>query len=365
VKIAIDARKLHDGGIGSYIRGTLGALSAAPGGHAFVALVDPRQRGSVRWPGPVREVAVRAGKYGLGEHLWVPRAARREGVDLLHAPHYTLPLGWSGPSVVTIHDLTHIRFARFFPPGVSLYARAMAGVAARRARVVLTDSAHTRDDVLAFLRVPESKVRVVPLGVSADVRRPEPERIDAFVAARGLPANYVLYVGARKRAKNLETLLRALARLQPSRRPPLVLSGPRGAAELPWAREAVALGLENEIHFAGDLADDDALSCLYAGALLYAHPSLAEGFGLTPLEAMACGTPVIASTAGSLPEVVGDAAVQLPALDVDAWSAAIESLAGDAMRREELGRLGLARARTFTWARTAEHTLRAYEDAVA
>ena len=363
--VGLDARKLRDGGIGTYIRGLLGALAEAPRGHRFVALVDPADRGRLARPdGRVREVPVRAGKYGLGEHLVVPRAARRAGVELLHEPHYTLPLGWRGPAVVTIHDLIHVRFPQFFPPGAALYARAMAGAAARRARLVLVDSSHTRREAVELLRVPEAKVRVVPLGVPRGFAPASAAEAAAFRAVRGLPAGYLLYVGARKPHKNLPVLLEALARIPAASRPPLVLSGAAWSPDEPLARLAGRLGLEATVHFAGALRDEGDLSLLYSAAALYVQPSLAEGFGLPPLEAMACGTPVLASDAGALPETLGAAAALLPPGDPQAWSAAIAALLGDTARRDELARAGLARARGFTFERTASATLDAYEEAL-
>lgn len=364
MKVGIDARKLWDGGIGTYIRGLVTAL-ALQGCHELVVLLEPRQRGRVTWPGGVREVEVSAGKYGVAEHFVVPWIARRAGVELLHEPHYTLPFAWTGPAVVTIHDLTHIRFARYFPPGAALYARVVAGTAAHRARVVLADSAHTREDIIRYLAIPSAKIRVVPLGVSDALRRPSLERRAAFARERRLPSDYLLYVGARKRAKNLETLLDAIARIAPGSRPPLVLSGRPWAPSHRLARRAESLGLGAGVHFSGDLENDEELACLYAGAVLYLHPSLAEGFGLPPLEAMACGTPVISSDAGSLAETVGDVAMTLPPLDVDGWNRAIESLLGDDARRAELVRRGLDHAAGFTWARTATLTAAAYQEAMA
>jgi alpha-1,3-rhamnosyl/mannosyltransferase len=361
VKIAIDARKLHDGGIGTYIRGTLGALAAAPRGHTFVALVGPPQLGTVAWPGPVLEVPVRAGKYGVAEHVVVPRAARREGADLLHAPHYTLPLGWNGASVVTIHDLTHIRYARYFPPGTALYTRVIAGAAARRARRVIVDSSFGRDEVVELLRIPAAKVRVIPLGVSAVFTSVPPDSRPT----RPLPADYLLYVGARKRTKNLELLLEALAVMPPRDRPPLVLSGTRWHADTPLARRAARLGVTDRVHFAGETASERELAGLYRGAALYVQPSLTEGFGLPPLEAMACGIPVLCSTGGSLPEVVGDAAVTLPPEHPEAWAEAIGSLLRDTGRRAELIRRGRGRAGQFTWERTAARTLETYQEALS
>jgi glycosyltransferase involved in cell wall biosynthesis len=364
--IGLDARKLWDGGIGTYIRGLLGALAQVPCGHQFVALVDPADLGRVaRADGRVREVPVRAGKYGVGEHVVVPRAARRAGVQLLHEPHYTLPLGWSGPAVVTIHDLIHLRFARFFPPGAALYTRAVAGLAVRRARLVVTDSEDARNDVVELLGARPGDVRVIPLGVSpALVRRP-PDEVAACLRERSLPAGYLLYVGARKPHKNLPLLLEALARIRVGERPPLVLSGAAWDARDPLARLAGRLGIGGDVHFAGDLRDERTLSCIYSGAALYVHPALTEGFGLPPLEAMACGAPVLSSNGGALPESVGNAAESLPPRDPDVWARTITALLGDDARRAELVRRGFAHARTFTWERTAAQTLAVYEEAAA
>ncbi len=364
MRIALDARKIRDGGIGTYIRELLAALAVEPGPHEWVALIDPGDLGAFAWPGArVREAVVRAGKYGLAEHLVVPRAARAAGATLLHEPHYTLPLGWRGPAVVTIHDLIHLSHARFFPPGAALYARAMAGSAVRRAHRVLADSAFTRDEILARLGADPARVRVIPLGVSATLAPRDAAPVALFRRERGLPADYLLYVGARKRHKNLPLLLEALARLAPASRPPLVLSGAPWSGDDPLARLAAHLGLTADVHFAGALADDEALARLYSGAALYVQPALIEGFGLPPLEAMACGTPVLSSNGGALPEAVGDAAALLPPADPDAWAAEIAALLGDAGRRAGLIERGRARARRFTWARTAAATLAVYAEA--
>jgi glycosyltransferase involved in cell wall biosynthesis len=362
VRIAIDARKLRDGGIGTYIRNVLGELARRPGGHEYVALVAPEDRGSLA-SGPVSERVVRAGKYSLAEHWVVARGASRSGAALLHAPHYTLPLGWRGPAVVSIHDLIHVRHARLFRPGTGLAARWIARAAARRARLVLTGSTHSRDEIVGLLSVPAAKVRVIPYGVSSALGRRDAAAVAAFRAARGLPQGYVLYVGARKPHKNLGVLLEALGRLAPGARPPLVLSGARWGADEPLAAVAHRTRVEGIVRFAGDLATDEDLSLLYSGALLYAQPSLDEGFGLPPLEAMACGTPVLASPAGALAETLGEAAVYADPGSSDAWARAITALLRDSDRRADLARRGLERARGFTWERTAAATRAAYEEA--
>ena len=363
--VAVDARKLWDGGIGTHLRGMLGALAHHAPRLEIVALVDPRDTGSVAWPAAgVREVPVRAAKYGVAEHWVVPAAARRAGARLLHEPHYTLPLGWRGPAVVTIHDLIHLRFPRFFPPGASLYARAMAGSACARARLVLVDSEHTHREVLELLRPRPAKLRVVPLAVSERLHPPPAEQVEEFRRAQQLPRDYLLYVGARKPHKNLPLLLEALAILPAAARPPLVLAGPRWSPSHPLARLAARLGIERALSFCAAARDDDALARLYAGARLYVQPSLAEGFGLPPLEAMACGTPVLSSNAGALPETVGDAGVLLAPADPGRWAAEITDLLADAARRAELVRRGIVRARSFRYERTAQLTAQAYADAL-
>ena len=394
MNVGLDARKLRDGGIGTYIRNLVAALLDAPGDERYVAFVSPADAGRLAdvgrpaeaerlagarriaeeerlperqslaaAPGRLSEVVVRAGKYTLAEHWVLARAARRAALDLFHAPHYTLPLAWRGPAVVTIHDLIHVRHARFFPPGAGQYARAVAGAAAKRARIVLANSEHTRAEVITLLGAPPGRVRVVPLAAAPGLAPRPRAAVEAFRRARALPAGYVLYVGARKRHKNLALLVAALGAMAPGTRPPLVLSGERWRERDALAAAARRAGLAGAVHFSGPLAGDDELALLYSGAALYAQPSLAEGFGLPPLEAMACGTPVIASTAGALPEVLGDAAPMLPPEDPAAWAATMERMLGDEAWRSALVRRGAERARLYSWARTAALTRQAYLEA--
>jgi len=365
MNVGIDARKLRDGGIGTYVRHLIGALLEEPRGHRFALFLDPAHFGTTTWPDhATREIAVRAGKYSIAEHWVLAAAAREARVDLFHSPHYTLPLAWNGPAVVTIHDLIHVRYPQFFPAGAALYARTVAGMAARRARIVIANSEHTRTDVIEALDVPPSRVRVIPLGVATSIARRDHHTVTAFRHARALPTDYLLYVGARRGHKNLSLLLRAHAAIPRPDRPPLVLSGTRWSRSDPLARLAAHLATDQHIHFAGDFDDDETLSRCYSGAALYIQPSLTEGFGLPPLEAMACEVPVLSSNGGALPETVGDAAELLEPHDPARWARAITTLLGDGARRAELTQRGLARARTFTWSAAARSTLDAYEEAV-
>jgi glycosyltransferase involved in cell wall biosynthesis len=365
LRIGVDARKLRDGGIGTYIRNLLGVFFGRPEGHRFVVFLLEEDLGALTQPdSPAEEVKVHAGKYSVSEHWLLARAARRAKVDLYHSPHYTLPLPIQCPAIVTVHDLIHVRFARFFPAGAGIYARTIAGAAVRKARLVLVDSSHVRDDVQEILGVSNDRVRVVPLGISKEFTRRSAEDSERFLRKRGLPSAYFLYVGARKKHKNLALLIDALERLPRSDRLPLVLSGPGWKMAHPLAQRAQRAGVSSCIHFAGALPDED-LALLYSGAALYLQPSLDEGFGLPPLEAMACGTPVLSSSAGALRETLGDAAVLLPPSEPELWAETMTELLQNSLRREELIRRGLAHARAFTWERTAQLTMSAYAETLS
>ncbi len=364
MRIGLDARKLRDGGIGTYIRNLLVVFFGRPNGHRFVLFLLQEDLGSVAHAGsPAEEVRVQAGKYSVTEHWLLARAARRAEVDLYHSPHYTLPLPLQCPAVVTVHDLIHVRFARFFPAGAGIYARTIAGAAVRKARIVLVDSRHVRDDVQEILGVSTDRVRVVPLGISKEFTRRPSHETERFLSERSLPSAYFLYVGARKKHKNLALLIDALERMPRSERLPLVLSGPPWRLAHPLAQRAQRAGVAACFHFSGPLRNDADLALLYSGAALYVQPSLDEGFGLPPLEAMACGTPVLSSSAGALKETLGDAAALLPPSEPEIWAETMLELLQNSTRREEMIRRGMARARTFTWERTAEMTMDAYVEA--
>lgn len=365
MRIGVDARKLRDGGIGTYIRNLLTVFFERKDGHRFVVFLLEQDLGAIASAGsPAEEVKVSAGKYSVSEHWLLARAARRARVDLYHSPHYTLPLPIHCPAIVTVHDLIHVRFARFFPAGAGIYARTIAGAAVRKARIVLVDSTHVKNDVMEILGVPRDRVRIVPLGISKEFTRRSTEDADRFLRERALPSAYFLYVGARKKHKNLALLIDALERLPRSERLPLVLSGPPWRLGHPLAQRAVRAGVSTCIHFSGPLNNDDDLALLYSGAALYVQPSLDEGFGLPPLEAMACGTPVLSSSAGALKETLGDAAALLPPSEPEVWAEAMTDLLQNSARRENLVRRGIARARAFSWERTAELTMEAYREAM-
>ena len=295
------------------------------------------------------------------KHAALPLALLRDRADAFHSPTGTLPLLAPCPRLVTIHDLFAEVGPAWFPPRMGRRLRVAQRRAARSASAILTVSHTTARDVLERYRVPEHRVRVVYNGV--DHQRFFPREVDAAaVASRyGVPHPFVLFVGSLLPWRNTSRLLRAVARLRqrrPESGPPGLLIAGRDVWGTDPTRElAEQHGWTDWARFAGYLADDE-LPTLYAAAAVFAYPSLYDGFGIPPLEAMAAGTPVVASTAGALPEVLGDAALLVDPTDEEALAEALQA-AFD--RPTELRQRGLARAARYSWERAAEQTWRVYE----
>jgi len=330
MRVGMDARKIADFGIGTYIRGLLGGLVALGTGDEYIAFAPA---GTAIPPG-VEHIAVDAPHYSVRELLVLGRAADRAKLDVFHAPHYVVPFT-RVPLVVTIHDLIHLH-QPMRNPLAPLYARTMLRRAVKHARCVLTVTEAVKTQLETELGA--TNVIVTPNGV-------EP--------LRGTPRNseerFFLYVGNDKPHKNVDTLIEAFARVPDAQ---LVLVG--GAFDRFRGRERIDVR-----GFVGD----DELSSLYRNAFALVMPSFEEGFGLPALEAMAHGTAVITSNDPALLEVSGDAALHFDAGDVDALAEAMLRIARDADLRAMLGANGVERARHFTWKRCAERTLDAYRHA--
>lgn len=289
----------------------------------------------------------------------LPRAAARAGVDVFHAPAYTAPL-WSGvPVVLTIHDVSYERHPEWYPYQRDLVRRMFYRRSARTAARVLTDSEFSAGEIAAAYQIPRERITVAPLGVSdrfAPVDRPN-ETLPA-----GIAPPFLLHVGDLHERRNLPLVVHALLAAQ--RRPgmpplSLVLAGvDRGVGDKLRAYARAAESPEAVVCL-GPVTDSQLLS-LYRGAAALVYPSRYEGFGLPVLEAMACGTPVIASRAASIPEVLGDAGVLLDPDDEAGWAEAIAKVVNDEWQRGQMREAGLTRAREFTWARTASITLGVY-----
>jgi glycosyltransferase involved in cell wall biosynthesis len=283
-------------------------------------------------------------------------------VDVFHSSDVLL---WRQPdalNVVTIYDLTALLFPEHHTPGTRELQARKWRFAREKADVVIAISEATKRDIVAHLGIPSHRIHVVCGGAGPAFRPIESRQVleQALAPLQLAPGEYILYVGTIEPRKNLARLVEAYHRackLAPA--PKLVLAGARG-----WKFEGVferveTLGLKDAVIFLGQVPAD-ILPALYNGAVAFAYPSLYEGFGLPPLEAMACGVPVIASDTSSLPEVVGDAGVLVDPNDTDALADALAALLNDDEKRAELSARGLARARAFSWEQAARKTLEVY-----
>jgi len=328
MRIGIDARKIADFGIGTYIRGLLQDL-ARENGDTYVAFAPQRLAHLI--PAGVEHIAIDAPHYSIREIVILGRAADRAHLDLFHAPHYVVPFT-RVPFVVTIHDLIHLRNPN---PIARLYARQMIGRAVRRSRRVLTVSGAVKREIVSTFGCADDHVVVTPNGVGAPFS-------ESGTAAEG---RYFLYVGNDKPHKNVDVLVDAFSRIDGAS---LVLTG--AAFERFKSRERVVVT---------GFVDDAELAALYRGAIALVMPSSEEGFGLPALEAMASGCAVITSNAAALVEITGDAALHVEP-DAASLADAMTRIASDESLRAALASRGMARARHFTWTRCAELTRAAY-----
>ncbi len=297
-------------------------------------------------------------------HAVLPARARSAGADLIHTPGLRVPLRAPVPLVATIYDVIPLIFPELFRRRDVIVLSGYLRQIARSARVVLTISEQSRYDIHSRLGVPKERIAVTYLAASAVFAPQSADRIRATCERLGIRMPYFLCVGTIEPRKNLSRVMEAFARLR-SRGAPhrLVLVGKAGPLAAPILAAATRLGLDDAIQITGFVADED-LAALYSGATAFVYPSLYEGFGLPPLEAMSCGCPVITSNCSSLLEVVGPAGVQVDPYNVPALMAAMERLMNDPAFGDELRHRGLERAREFSWQRCIAQTALAYEQAL-
>jgi len=310
-------------------------------------------RGSYRLPGLMT----------LGS-LALPQIARRYALDVIHDPTGMAPFlfrAGGAKMVVTIHDVIPWSF-----PGVStawddlIYHHWLPRILPR-VNCVLTDSEHSQADIVHYLNVPQREIRCIYPGIDNSYRPTRRETVEQVRHHYGLPGRYILFVGSVEKRKNLEGVLQAFARLRQRIPHGLVIAGPAKWQFAGIMQTIKALDLADSIILTGYVEEKD-LPALYSGADLFVFPSFYEGFGLPVLEAMACGVPVITSNISSLPEVAGDAALLIDPQDIEALTAAIESILTDAGLRRDLRQKGLDQAARFTWAETARKTLDVYAE---
>lgn len=372
LRITIDARYVtdHFPGIGRYVYNLLRGLAELDTPHRFLVLHNPNQPNSrhdlkalAQHP-QFKLCAVEAAPFSLAEQYRIPRLLRELRAERYHAPYYVRPyFGIACPIIVTLYDA----IPRLFPQEVSLKARLMfdllTRLALRNATRILTISHSASADLRAAYGIPAERISVTPLAADVRFRPQEPQHIAAVRQRYGLPERYLITLCSNKPHKNLPTLIAAYGMSRARYSHALVVAG-HWDERYPAARELSAqLGLTQQVRFLHNAAEND-LPALLSGASAFVYPSLYEGFGLPPLEALACGTPVICGSTSSLPEVVGDAAVQIDMRQPEALASTIDNLLNDTALQERLRRIGTARAAQFTWRRTAEQTVAAYQSGI-
>lgn len=384
LRVGIDARPLQPGfreeanrGVGVYARELVAALGVRDD-LALTLWFDPHHPmpASALPPG----VAVRRYAFSspwlrdrVSSHVTSPLAAAGRGHDVFHwLAHVHAPVWPTGRSVITVHDLILEKLADLYHPhGPSRafrIARALEGRAIRGAHMIVADSGATATDVRERHHVPASRLVVAPLGIHPRFAPSTPSAQAEVRGALGLDAPFVLYLGGIDPHKDVPLLLEAFARVRAGRSAPLTLALAGHVVGSPFQpalmARAAELGLGDDLRVL-PFVPLDALPALIGAAEVFAFPSRIEGFGFPPVEAMACGTPVVSTTGGSLAEVLGDAALTVAPLDVTGFAAALRRALDDGSLRAHLRTAGIARAAGFTWARTAEATVAAYRRALA
>ena len=367
--IAIDARKIQDFGIGTYIRHLVHGLAEIDQENHYLLLVRPGDRDSLAdLPENFRPVVERAPVYSLRELASLSWRLFRLDLDLYHATHYVLPAVVPTRVVVTIHDIIHLLYPEFLPSRLAfLYAQRMIRRSLVKGDRVISVSQNTKRDLIEHFGIEGRKVEVIYNGVSESFRRRlTTDEMDRWRRDLGLPRRYLLFVGnVTKKHKNLDRVVQAYARAVHEKDfdAPLVCVGGRDSGTFKIRQRAEQEGVGDRIHLMGHVADE-ALPAIYQGASLFLYPTLYEGFGLPVIEAMASGVAVVTSNSSALAEIARGYADLVDPLDVEAMAQAILHCMTDDDHRQALAKLGRRRAEEFRWDLTARRTRELYLDVI-
>lgn len=359
MKIGIDAREIQDGvvtGIGRSLANFVRYFAKSNTGHELVLFSERAMRCDL--PDTVIKVIIPSCPTIIWDQWKLPKALLSEHIDLFYSPYYKVPLNTRVPVVSQVLDLMFL----VFPPykkaiglfGQSYYA-VFGKAYARKSISIITDSQHAKGDIVRLWNVEEQKIAVIPLGVAARYVPVKDER--TLTETRNnlhLPAKFILYLGNFKPHKNVETLVRAFNKIAaqfPEHK--LVLAGPMDAHGNRVRKFVEKENLLDRVVFTGTIREKDRPEALLSMADIFVFPSFYEGFGLPPLEAMACGVPVIASNATSIPEVVGEAGILFDPNNVDELGNAMVRLLSDPLMKSQLIAKGLERAKFFREEQTA------------
>lgn len=370
MRIGFDATPLlvTRAGIGKYTHALLCALGEVASEHDF-ALYANRPIP----PDPaLSHVNYPTSYFPRSRWLWeqtiLPRTMQRDGIDVFHFPNNSAPLTTRIPYIVTIHDASLFLHRQYHPWQRVVALRLMMPQIARRAAKIITVSHHARRELQQVLKLPAEKFEVIYQGVGAHFQPTATPNIAAAIRKKhGLPNQYILYVGTLEPRKNLRRLLEAFAELKrcpDQRQTKLVIVGANGWHMPNFEQQIDGLNLRDCIVRLGYVPESD-LPTIYSLATCLAFPSLHEGFGIPPLEAMACGTPVLTSHNSAMSEVCGDAAFYIDPVDTQSIKEGLHSLLCNHQRQNELRKAGFCRVRDFTWRETARKTAHLYAEVAA
>ena len=365
MKIALDLRRIGNPGIGRYMKCLSESVIVQAPEHEYLLILPPEGEHLIHAPN-AQKLCTSLKYYSFREQFELPRILSRHKVDLLHSPHFLLPLVRPCPAVATIHDVIYMACPGDLPSRAGRqYYRIMMNACSRMATRIITDSGHSRNEIVRYLHTDPEKIEVIYPAVDSFFHSEADSTRIASVRSRfGIDRDYVLCVGIYKPRKNHAGLLTAFRKMLDSGcQAQLVVAGPMGEGEPVLRRLAREFGIAEHVIFTGFVNDAD-LRALYFGARVYACPSVYEGFGFTVLEAMACGTPVVCSSATSLPEVAGKAALYFdPHKPEEMASQLVRAFSSDALRTSLIaeGHRNLLR---FNWKETARQTLEVYHQAL-
>lgn len=369
MKIGIDARMYSSAftGIGRYVYELIHNLAEIDDKNEYVIFMNNPEFEEFEPPNKrFKKVLVNARHYSFGEQVRFPELLYKEKLDLVHFTHFNAPVFYKKPCVVTIHDLT----LHFYPGKkmTSFYRRWGYKIVLRsvvsRAKKLISVSQNTKEDLMTLMKVPDERVEVIHEGVNKNFKPiTNEEKINDVRKKYGIIKPFALYTGVWRSHKNLVNLIKAFSYMKKNEHfdGQLVITGKEDHLYVEVRAVINELELEGDVVFTG-MVPDEELPMLYSSAKVYIFPSLYEGFGLPPLEAMACGTPVAASKAASIPEVVGeDNAVFFDPYDPsDIADAALKIWENEALA-SELVEKGLARVKEFSWKKMAKEVLSIYE----
>jgi glycosyltransferase involved in cell wall biosynthesis len=361
--VGIDARLVYytRAGIGEYTLRLTQALAQSYPQERFTLLQDRRQPQPLVQADNVQVASAFVPSHHRAEQLLMPWVVGRLNTDVFHSPDFIPPLRSRGRSVITIHDLAFLIYPHFLTKDAARYY-GQIDRAVRRADHIIAVSQSTKNDLVRMLGTSEDRVTVIHEAADPRMRpMPRDEALQRVQALYGVPDEFILFVSTIEPRKNVGGLLRAYQRLRDGYKltPALVLAGSPGWLSGDVYDLVAKLGLKPHTHFLGRVEAYD-LPYLYSAARCLVHPAFYEGFGLTPLEAMACGTPVVVSNISSLPEVVGDAAMLIDPQQDEEITVALWRVLTDEALRDSLRMKGLQRAARFSWGRAAEQTMAVY-----